>query len=63
MNVLNGSKVMLCNLSSFFVNVLGIQDRKDQLEKTRQLLAELPPCNRTLLAWLFTHMSHVIEKV
>lgn len=44
-------------------NILGIQDRKDQLEKTRLLLAELPSCNRTLLAWLFTHMSHVIEKV
>ena len=26
-------------------------------------MTELPACNRTLLAWLFTHMSHVMEKV
>ena len=49
-----------CYILTFW---LGNQDRKDQLDKTRLLLAELPSCNRTLLAWLFTHMSHVIEKV
>lgn len=45
-----------------FNELSGIQDRKDQLDKTRLLLTELPSCNRTLLAWLFTHMSHVMEK-
>lgn len=45
-----------------FNEISAIQDRKDQLEKAKLLLAELPACNRTLLAWLFTHMSHVIEK-
>ena len=41
----------------------AIQDKKVQLERTKQLLDELPPCNRILLAWLFVHMSHVMEKV
>lgn len=40
----------------------GVQDKSEQLEKTKKLLTELPACNRTLLAWLFTHMSHVMEK-
>ena len=38
-------------------------DKSAQLEKTKQLLAELPVPNRTLLGWLFVHMSHVMEKV
>lgn len=45
-----------------FNELSSIHDRSEQLEKARQLLTELPPCNRTLLAWLFTHMSHVMEK-
>lgn len=45
-----------------FNEISAIQERKDQLEKAKLLLDELPACNRTLLAWLFTHMSHVMEK-
>lgn len=45
-----------------FNEISATQEIKDQLEKAKLLLAELPACNRTLLAWLFTHMSHVIEK-
>ncbi|XP_068736208.1 ralA-binding protein 1-A-like isoform X1 [Montipora capricornis] len=45
-----------------FNELSGMQDKNEQLEKVKQLLPELPSCNRTLLAWLFTHMSHVMEK-
>lgn len=45
-----------------FNELSGMQDKNEQLEKVKQLLTELPSCNRTLLAWLFTHMSHVMEK-
>lgn len=55
--------ILTTTLLPKFNELSGIQDRKDQLDKTRLLLAELPSCNRTLLAWLFTHMSHVMEKV
>ena len=58
-SLIQACKSNLCGMA----DTVGIQDRKDQLEKAKLLLAELPSCNRTMLAWLFTHMSHVIEKV
>ncbi|KAL9962612.1 hypothetical protein ACROYT_G031731 [Oculina patagonica] len=54
--------ILTVALTPKFNELSGIQDRKEQLEKAKLLLAELPSCNRTLLAWLFTHMSHVMEK-
>lgn len=54
--------ILTATLLPKFNELPSVQDRSEQLEKAKQLLAELPSCNRTLLAWLFTHMSHVMEK-
>ncbi|EDO28407.1 predicted protein [Nematostella vectensis] len=55
--------VLTMMLAPRFNELIGIQDKKEQLEKTKQLLAELPSPNRTLLAWTMVHMGHVIDKV
>ncbi|XP_048590061.1 ralA-binding protein 1 isoform X1 [Nematostella vectensis] len=54
--------VLTMMLAPRFNELIGIQDKKEQLEKTKQLLAELPSPNRTLLAWTMVHMGHVIDK-
>ncbi len=42
---------------------VGLRDEAEQVDKMRQLLAELPTPNFTLLSWLFVHLDHVMAKV
>ena len=41
----------------------GLKDEADQVSKMKQLLAELPRPNYTLLSWLFVHLDHVMKNV
>lgn len=33
----------------------------DKIRATREILGTIPDCNRTLISWLITHLSHIIE--
>ncbi|XP_070536424.1 ralA-binding protein 1-like isoform X2 [Ptychodera flava] len=54
--------VLTTALMPKFEEASTITDEKARIEAFQKLLNELPECNRTLLTWVFVHMSHVIEK-
>ncbi|KAK3722088.1 hypothetical protein QZH41_019844, partial [Actinostola sp. cb2023] len=54
--------VLTAGLVPKFNELLGLQDKKEQLERAKLLLKDMPSENRTLLSWVFTHMKHVIER-
>ncbi|XP_036410379.1 ralA-binding protein 1-like isoform X2 [Megalops cyprinoides] len=45
-----------------FEDACGRPAEADRLQEFQRLLAELPPHSRLLLAWLVTHMHHVISR-
>ncbi|XP_020894810.1 ralA-binding protein 1-A isoform X3 [Exaiptasia diaphana] len=54
--------VLTTSLVPKFNELLGMQDKKEQLNQVKQLIKEMPVENRTLLSWVFTHMKHVIDR-
>ncbi|XP_061096873.1 ralA-binding protein 1-like isoform X2 [Conger conger] len=49
-------------LAARFEDACGCPADPDRLQEFRKLLAEMAPCSRLLLAWLVTHMDHVIAQ-
>ncbi|XP_064187226.1 ralA-binding protein 1-like [Anguilla rostrata] len=47
-------------LTARFEDACGRPAEAERLRELRRLLAEMAPCSRLLLAWLVTHMDHVI---
>ncbi|XP_013382474.1 ralA-binding protein 1 isoform X2 [Lingula anatina] len=39
-----------------------IKQPKQQVERLKKLISELPECNRLLLSWMMVHMTHVIQR-
>ncbi|XP_065651606.1 ralA-binding protein 1 isoform X4 [Hydra vulgaris] len=56
------SSVLTTRLAPIFDSCVGLTDVNEQVRRFQQLINDLPCPNRTLLAWLFTHFSHVMQK-
>ncbi|XP_065062733.1 ralA-binding protein 1-like isoform X2 [Rhopilema esculentum] len=48
-------------LQPVFDAIVGLRDEREQVEKMKYLLGELPRPNYTLLSWLFVHLDHVMK--
>jgi len=55
------SNLLTQRLQHVFDSLIGLKDEADQIYKMKQLLAELPRPNYTLLSWLFVHLDHVMK--
>ncbi|CAB4057756.1 RALBP1 [Lepeophtheirus salmonis] len=42
--------------------VSSYTDPRSRIEGIKNLMLELPECNRVLIQWVFVHMTHVIER-
>jgi len=56
------SNILTTRLAPIFDAYISCENESEQLSKYLQLIHDLPCSNRTLLSWLFTHFSHVLEK-
>eukprot|EP00794_Sanderia_malayensis_P012280 gene12280-13545_t len=54
--------VLTAKLLPVFDSLVGLKDEADQVNKMKQLLADLPKANFTLISWLFVHLDHVMQR-
>ena len=54
--------VLTDKLMPDFESVSANPTPQKRIEGMKTLIKRLPDCNRTLLQWIFVHMSHVIER-
>lgn len=45
-----------------FEDASALKDEEKRGEVLKKLVEELPACNRLLLSWIFTHMTHIIQR-
>lgn len=56
------ASVLTTRLAPIFDACVGLDDDDEQLRRYQQLVNDLPVPNKTLLAWLFVHFRHIMEK-
>ncbi|XP_040578685.2 LOW QUALITY PROTEIN: uncharacterized protein [Lepeophtheirus salmonis] len=54
--------VLTKSLTPRFEVVSSYTDPRSRIEGIKNLMLELPECNRVLIQWVFVHMTHVIER-
>lgn len=53
--------ILTTDLISYFENAASIKSQNKQQDELKQLLKQLPSCNRTLLTWIIIHYDSVIQ--